>query len=259
MELFKIYFISVRLIDIVDISIVAYIFYKVYTSLKNNYALRVIWVLPAIFVLWKVVGWLGLEMLKSIMDEVIGLGSMTLLIVFSPEIRKILTTAGKNTVFDRVLRRISEEDIPDTEVRDICLAFRELRQAKHGALIVLLGEDELEEVQSTGDSINAEVSSRLLYAIFQKESPLHDGAVIIRGEKILKARCILPNTENLNLPPELGMRHRAAIGVSEISDALVIVLSEERGETSLVQRGIVRRAVTEEQLQAAVDLFLHRK
>jgi len=259
MELFKIYFISVRLIDLVDISIVSYIFYKVYTSVRNNYALRVIWILPAIFVLWKIVGWLGLEMLKSIMDEVIGLGAMTLLIIFSPEIRKILTTAGKNTIFDKFLRRISEDEIPETEVRDICLAFRELRQGKHGALIVILNEDDLEEVQSTGDTINADVSSRLLYAIFQKESPLHDGAVIIRGEKILKARCILPNTENLNLPPELGMRHRAAMGVSEVSDALVVVLSEERGETSLVQRGVIRRNIREDELQAAIDLFLHRK
>jgi len=257
-ELFKIYFISVRLIDILDIAVVAFLMYKLYHTLRRSHALRVVGVLVSIVLMWKVVGWLEFALLKAILDQIIGLGGIALLILFAPEIRKFLLNASKNTLLDKIIRRLSEDDIPDSEVKEITAAFRDLTATRNGALVVILGNTPLEEVVSTGDRLDASVSARLLVAIFQKESPLHDGAVLIKGNTILAARCVLPMTDATNLPPELGMRHRAALGISENSDALVLILSEERGEISLVLGGILKRNLGEDEIEAAIDLFLHR-
>lgn len=232
--------------------------YKLYNTLRRSHALRVVGVLVSIVLTWKVVGWLEFALLKAILDQIIGLGGIALLILFAPEIRKFLLNASKDTLLDKVLSRLSKEDVPDSEVREITAAFRDLAATRNGALVVILGNTALDDVIATGDRLNAAVSARLLVAIFQKESPLHDGAVIIKGNTIIAARCVLPMTESQNLPPELGMRHRAAMGISENSDAMILVLSEERGETSLVVGGILRRNMGEDEIEAAIDLFLHR-
>lgn len=258
MELFKIYFISVRVGDVIDILIVAFLLYKFYHALRRTQALRVVGVLLGIILLWKLVGILNFTLLKAILDQIIGMGGMALLVIFSPEIRKFLLNASKNTVLDRMIRRFSAEQIPEGEAHEIIEAMNNLRMGNHGALVVLLGNQDHTDELTTGDPINADVSARLLISIFQKHSPLHDGAVFIRGSKILAARCVLPMTESLNLPPELGMRHRAALGLSESSDSLVLILSEERGEISLALGGMLRRNITDAEAEAAINLFLHK-
>lgn len=258
MELFKIYFISVRLVDVLDIVIVAFLLYKLYHALRKTQALRVAGMLLSIVALWKLVGVLDFTLLKAILDQIIGMGGVALLVIFSPEIRKFLLNASKNTYLDRLIQRFSAEEIPEGEAHEIVRALGTLRGGNHGALVVLLGVNPHTEELTTGDPLNADVSERLLVSIFQKQSPLHDGAVFIRGNKVLAARCVLPMTESLNLPPELGMRHRAALGLAESSDAMVLILSEERGEISLAVGGMLRRNITDAEVEAAINLFLHK-
>ena len=252
MELFKIGFVAVRLVDILDISIVAFLFYKLYETLRHSLALRVIGLLLSFLLIWKLVDLLDFVLLKSILDQLFNLGAIALVILFSPEIRRFLLQISKNTLFDRLLRLTSPRAESESTYRAILDALRELKANKDGALIVLAGNDPLAEIVHSGDTLNADLSARLIVSIFHKFSPLHDGAVILAGNKIVAARCILPISESSRIPAELGMRHRAAIGVSEISDAWVIVLSEERGEISLASQGKLTRNVDFSEIETQI-------
>ena len=242
MELFNIGFVTIRLVDIIDISIVTLLFYKLYELLKGSLAIRILTGVLLIFLFWKLVDLLDMVLLKSILDQFLGVGAIALIIIFASEIRRFLLIITRNTVFDRIWQQITsgESNVTTHELGD---AVESLRNAGVGALIILTGEDNLERIQGTGDLIGAQVSERLLNSIFQPLSPLHDGAVIIRENEILAARCVLPLTERTDLPPELGLRHRSAIGMSEQSDSLVIIVSEERKEISLAAHGDLERNI----------------
>jgi len=258
MELFKVGFVSVRLVDIIDITIVAFLFYKLYEILRGSLALRGLSVLISIFFVWKIVELLDFVLLKSILDEFLGLGAIALVIIFAPEIRKFLTVLSTNSLLDRLLRPVySRTDMDDTN-REIVGALKDLRASGYGALIVLLGSDPLRDIRETGDKINADISARLIVTIFQKNSPLHDGAMIMTNNKIVAVRGILPISEDPDISPELGMRHRAAIGVSEVSDALVIIVSEERRELSLASGGDLRRNVDYNEIEEAIQIHYRK-
>ncbi|MEM6633636.1 MAG: diadenylate cyclase CdaA [Bacteroidota bacterium] len=256
MELFKIGFVPVRLIDMIDISIVTFIFYKIYDVLRGSLAWRGLGALIAIFFIWKLVDILDFVLLKSILDEFLGLGALALVIIFAPEIRRFLTLFGKNSLFDRLLRpayaRVGFANVSTEIIR----ALKDLRASGSGALIVFLGKDPLREIRETGDNINADISSRLIVSIFQKNSPLHDGAMVLSNNKILAVRSILPISKKPSISADLGMRHRAGIGVSENSDALVIIVSEERRELSLAQRGSLKRNVDYQDVEEAIQNHL---
>jgi diadenylate cyclase len=256
MELFNIGFVSVRLVDIIDISVVAFLFYKLYDILKGSMAMRVMGVIFSIFLVWKLVDLLDFRLLKSILDEFLGLGAIAVVIIFAPEIRRFLTAISKNTIFDRILRQVSARTDSDLTYREVLESVKDLRLTGNGALIVLTGADSLNEIQDTGDRIDALISARLISSIFQKQSPLHDGAMILVNNKISSVRCILPISQNPDIPPQLGMRHRAGIGISEISDAMTIILSEETREVSLSFRGELRRNVDQTDLEQAVKNHL---
>ncbi len=243
MKLFDIGFLTVTLKDIIDIGIVTFLFYKLYDILRGSLALRLLGVVLSIFLVWKLVGLMQFRLLKSILDAFLDLGVIALVIIFAPEIRKFLFAMSKNTLVDRILRQISTRTDTDTTYREIIAALKDIRATGDGALIVILGKDALEDIQETGDQLNADTSSRLIFTIFQKHSPLHDGAMILNNDKIAAVRCILPISQRTDIAPELGMRHRAAIGVTEISDALVIVVSEERRELSLAYDSELKRNV----------------
>lgn len=258
MELFKISFVPVRIIDILDISIVAFIFYKIYDVLRGSLAWRGLGALIAIFFIWKLVDILNFVLLKSILDEMLGLGAIALVIIFTPEIRRFLTLFGQNALFDRLLRPAYARADFGTIFSEILSALKDLRASGSGALIVLLGNDPLKEIRETGDNINAEITARLIVSIFQKNSPLHDGAMILSQNKILAVRTILPISKNLTISPDLGMRHRAGIGISENSDALVIIVSEERRELSIAHRGNLRRKVEYKDVEEAIQKHLNQ-
>lgn len=253
MELFEIGFLSVTLKDIIDVGIVTFIFYKLYDMLKGSLSIRLLGVVFTIFLLWKVVALMELRLLKSIMDAFLDLGAVALVIIFAPEIRKFLSAISKNTLLDRILRPSPPANDSEGLCKEVAEALKDLRATGNGALIVVLGKDMLEDIQQTGDQLDANVSSRLIFTIFQKESPLHDGAMILQGNRILAVRCILPISQRTDIAPELGMRHRAAIGVAEISDALVIIASEERRELSVVERGKMQRNISHQEIEEALQ------
>ncbi len=258
MELFKIGFVSVRLVDIIDISVVTFLFFKLHDILKGSMALRVMGVIFSIFLSWKLVDLLDFRLLKSILDEFLGLGAIAVVIIFAPEIRRFLTAISKNTLVDRLLRQVSARTESDTTHREVLESVKDLRVTGNGALIILSGADNLNEIQDTGDRIDANVSARLISSIFQKQSPLHDGALVLVNNKIAAVRCILPISQNADIPAQLGMRHRAGMGISEISDAMAVILSEETREVSLAYRGELRRNLDQADLELAVKNHLQR-
>ncbi len=253
MELFKIGFITVRLVDIIDISVVTFLFYKLYELLRGSIALRIILAILFVFVGWKVVDLLDMVLLRSILDEFLGVGALALIIIFSAEIRRFLLLISKNTLISRALSQLfvstREAEFSYDELID---GIVEIKRAKLGALIVLTGDDHLESIRETGDLIGAPVSERVLHSFFLHDSPLHDGAVIIDNYEIAAARCVLPLSREKNLPPELGLRHRAALGISEASDCLVIVVSEERQEISIARQAQLERNVDLITLESAI-------
>jgi len=253
MELFKIGFVTVRLIDILDVSIVTFLFFRIYESLRGSLAMRVTSVVLGIFLLWKLVVLLEFRLLGSILDEFLGLGAIGVMIIFSPEIRKFLSAISTNSLLSRLKRQVAASTDTSDTYREVVEALKSLRATGSGALIALTGTDPLEEIQESGDSIDATISARLIYSIFQKESPLHDGAMILHQGRISAVRCILPISKVGNLDAELGLRHRSALGLSEVSDALVIVVSEERRELSLANRGNLTRNVDYGDIEEAIS------
>jgi len=186
---------------------------------------------------------LNLELLSSILGQFIGVGVIAIVILFQQELRSFLIQVGAKLLSQRklsiayLLSLLSKEEMKKVDIDQIVAACKSMAKKKTGALIVLAKNSDLQNFARTGDIIHAETSSRLIESIFFKNSPLHDGAVIISGEKILAARCVLPISNNPNLPKNLGLRHRAALGMAEITDALLVIVSEQTGQISFAQTG----------------------
>jgi uncharacterized protein (TIGR00159 family) len=248
-ELFELGFLRIRLLDLVDIGIVTLLFYGLYQLLQGSLALRILSAVVGIFVIWKLVGLLGLTVLKTILDQVLGVGAIALVILFAPEIRRFLLIIGKNTILDRLRLQLSNEGNTQTNLEEVIQSVLKLAETKTGAILVFSGSSEMKLLQATGDILNAELSERLILSVFNKTSPLHDGAMIIHGNRIVAARCVLPVTDNPHLPAELGMRHRASLGISESSDALVVIVSEETGDISIAQNGQLYRKIRVNELR----------
>ncbi|MFK7969071.1 MAG: diadenylate cyclase CdaA [Bacteroidia bacterium] len=258
MELFKIGFLTVQLVDIIDIGIASFLIYRIYLALRGSQAMRVMWLVLLFFLAWKAVDLLNMVLLKSFLSEVIGLGSVALVILFAPEIRRFLSNITRNTLVDQLFQGSLNKDDQVSMVRALSEGLAQLKHNHSGALIVIAGNQSLKDIIETGDRVDAIVSSRLLYAIFQKQSPLHDGAVVIRNGRITAARCILPISRSQYIPAELGLRHRSAIGLVEQTDSLVIVLSEERQELSVAQNGKIRRGEDVESIMTMIKQFIDR-
>jgi uncharacterized protein (TIGR00159 family) len=246
-------FITIRFLDILDIFLVTLLLYQMYRLLKNTIAFNIIVGLFSLYLFWLVVKLLNMELIGSIMGQFIGVGVIALIIVFHPEIRKFLVFIGTHYNLNKVLaldkllgsnkkRTINQEQI-DILV-DACIS---MSKSHTGALIVIARDLELNEQINTGERLNAKISSSLLRTIFFKNTPLHDGAVIIRGNRIAAAGCILPLTQK-EIDKSMGLRHRAAIGITENTDAVCIIVSEEKGTISMAKEGDIIRRLTKEKL-----------
>lgn len=253
MELFQIGFLKFRLLDLIDILVVTYLFYGLYKLLKGSLAIRIVYAIVGIYMFWKIVGLLGLSLLKSLLDQILGVGAIAVVILFAPEIRRFLLIMGKNTFLERLRVQLSPEQNSSVNFNEILEAVVRMAETQTGAIIVFTGSSEMKILQSTGDVLNAEVSERLILSIFNKTSPLHDGAMLIHGNQIVAARCILPVSDNPHVPAELGMRHRASIGISESSDALVIIVSEETGHVSAALNGHLHRKIRMNELREMLE------
>ncbi|MFD2246482.1 diadenylate cyclase CdaA [Pontibacter ruber] len=257
--LFTLGFLEIELLDIIDILLVTVLLYQLYKLLTGSVALKIFLGLLSIYLLYLVVRAAGMELLSIILGQFMGVGVLAAIIVFQPEIRRFLLLIGKTTALnhDRFWgfpwRREQTEKLSLTPFIE---AAKSLAGKNTGALIVFAKSSELKYYAESGDLIDAVISKRLLMSIFNKTSPLHDGAVIISGNRIKAARCILPVTENTDIPASMGLRHRAAIGLSEVTDSVVLVVSEETGQIALVRNGEVFRNLSSADLRVKLNQFL---
>lgn len=240
---FKIGFLDVRWIDILDILLVSVLLYQVYKLLKGSVAVRVLIGFLVLYLTYLVVRAAQMELLAGILGQFMGVGVLAAIIIFSQEIRKFLLILGKTTFRQNDLlqsmmiwkKRVAKESF---NVTPIIEAAKVLSTTNTGALIVFSKNSELKFYADSGDFMDAFISKRLLISIFNKYSPLHDGAVIIYEGKVRASRCILPVSER-DLPAQFGMRHRAAMGMSEATDTLTLIISEETGQMSLARNGVI--------------------
>lgn len=243
LPLISIGFLELSIIDILDILMVAFIIFVLFKWIKGSSAMNIFIAIIIILLLRVLVDILNMKMMSVLMGAFIDIGAIAIVVIFQPEIRNFLYNLGKKTVsgksrafFDKIFRREDTAMAADSTT-EIALACSQMSETKTGALIVIHKQDTLRDIVSTGDVVDAKISSRLIQNIFFKNSPLHDGAMVISADRIEAARCTLPITSRTDIPPRLGMRHKAAIGISEKCDAAVIVVSEETGRISYVQYG----------------------
>lgn len=233
-------FITIRFLDILDILLVAFLLYQIYNLIRGTTAINIFIGISTLYLLWLLVKALNMNLLSSILGQVIGVGVIALIIVFQPEVRRFLLIISTRYIRNRKfslekLFSFGEKELVEVNIDSIVSACSNMSAFKTGALIAISKRSDLMSFIRTGDVINADTSSRLLESIFFKNSPLHDGAVIIIKDKIAAARCVLPATDKIDLPPQFGMRHRAALGIAEKTDAVVILVSEETGAISFAK------------------------
>jgi diadenylate cyclase len=232
--------------DIIDVGIVSYIIYKMILLVRGT---RAVQLLKGIFVLvgtWAISTWFNLYTLKWLMNQMFTFGVVSVLIIFQPELRRVLEQLGRGKLFSRTYSL--ERDAVSEQVDGVIKAVQHMASRKIGALIVFERSTGVSELIESGVQMESRITSELLINIFTPNAPLHDGAVIIRGNQIMAAGCYLPLSENPFISKELGTRHRAAIGVSEVSDAISVVVSEETGQVSLSLNGMIVRDINEESL-----------
>jgi uncharacterized protein (TIGR00159 family) len=250
--------IHLKLIDVIDILFVAILLYQFYNLIKGTGAINIFLGIIAFYIVYKLVKALHMELLSEILGAFISVGFLALIVVFQPEIRKFFFLLGTpNFMGNKPKRfffwRLRLKDPNQLDVYPIVSACGRMSKTKTGALLVIAQRNELQAFIMTGEPIDANISSQLIENIFFKNSPLHDGALIIRENRLKAARCILPVSDNQDLPDGLGLRHRAAIGITEQTDALSIVVSEQTGDISVSKAGQLRKAISLEELQALLE------
>lgn len=245
---------SVDFTDVLDILIVAYMIYKIIFWIKETRAWVLFKGIFMIFVLAAVATIFKLNTILWILTNTISVGIIAVIIVFQPELRKALEELGKGKIFSAFMRATEEEGdkVATRTVEEIIKASEKMGAVKTGALILIEQEVPLGDLERTGIPIDALVSSQLLINIFEHNTPLHDGAVVIRRNRVAAATCFLPLTDSDTISMDLGTRHRAAIGASEVSDAYVIVVSEETGGISMARGGVLYRNMTPDQLREMI-------
>ncbi|NLG85620.1 MAG: TIGR00159 family protein [Firmicutes bacterium] len=233
-------------LDVVDILIVAFVFYRVIIWIRGTRAVQLLKGLAVLLLAYFFSSRFGLAATSWLLDKVMTMGLIAIPLIFQPELRRGLEQLGRGRLFVGSHRFMDEGDVSHT-IREVVRAAQVLSQNKIGALIVLERQTGLKEVEETGIPLDALVSAEVLVNIFVPNTPLHDGAVIIRGDRVAAAGCFLPLTEN-NVSQELGTRHRAALGISEQSDCAAVVVSEETGSISLAHEGLIKRHLDETNL-----------
>ncbi|MEQ9427055.1 MAG: diadenylate cyclase CdaA [Cyclobacteriaceae bacterium] len=260
--LFKIGFMEVDWVDIFDVLLVSILLTQAYKLIRGSVAIRVFLGFLSLYLIYLIVRAAEMELLTNILGQFMGVGVIAVIILFQQEIRKFLLVIGRTTAFDRdnILKNIGGlmkgSSSEGMNITPIVEASKAMGGSNTGALMVISKNSGLKFYAESGDPIDAIVSKRLLMAIFNKYSPLHDGAVIIYKNKIVAARCILPVTEQTDLPAQFGLRHRAAIGMSEITDALLVIVSEETGQISSVRNGDINHNLAPNELRKTIHEYL---
>lgn len=230
-------FLNFRIIDIIDIVLVALLLYNVYKLVKGTAAIRIFIGIVILYVVWMLTELLEMELFSKILGGFLGAGMFALIVVFQQEIRRFLLVVGTTNFTSRVkskyLNIFSKDKVLQNSISPILVdTCKKLSSTNTGALIVIKRDDSLELIKATGDSMDISINQPIIESVFFKNSPLHDGAMIIEGDKITATRAILPLSEDRSIPLRFGLRHRAALGVSEKTDAVCLVVSEENGQIS---------------------------
>lgn len=254
---------TIQFKDYIDILIVAYLIYNVLRFIKQTRAGHLLRGLIALFTLILVAQWMKLSAIGYLMKNVLQLSFITIIIVFQPELRSLLEKLGRINISNMLQfskLSTSENDRINQGINSICDCCADLSNRGIGGLIVLEKTTRLGDVEATGTALNSELNAQMLVTIFFPNTPLHDGAVFIRDFKIVSAGCLLPLSQRLEISKALGTRHRAAVGLSEISDAVIIVVSEETGKISYAQNGEIHIGITPLELKNVLsDNFISDK
>ena len=253
-------FIPFTFIDLLDILLVAGLLFIVYKAMKGTNAPYIMVGIVMVYLGWVIVKALNMELLSTILGQIISVGVIALLVIFQPELRRFLFTLGmRQKEFDFLARFFSLNRKQNrTNTSPIVSACLDMSEAKIGALIVFRRKDDLQFIIEGGIALDANITMSLIKNIFFKNSPLHDGAVVIDNNRIVAAKCILPVTQS-NVPKSYGTRHRAAIGVSEMTDAVVLVVSEETGAISIVKGGKVKSKIDPQKLNVLLKQALEEQ
>ncbi|NOY49052.1 MAG: TIGR00159 family protein [Chlorobi bacterium] len=249
-------FIEFRILDIVDIVLVATLLFAIYQIVKGTAAINIVLGLISLFLMWRLFSFLEMELLSEILGAFISVGLVALIIIFQPEIRQFLFALGTPTFFNKYgtrfnfLKPLLATSV-ELSIDSLITACRKMAAIKQGALIVITKQNELKQYVNTGDVLDAMLTTSILENIFFKNSPLHDGAVIITNNRIVSAKCILPVSKK-RLADAAGLRHRAALGITEISDCMAIVVSEETGHISYSIQGQIFYNVNLTQLHEVI-------
>lgn len=253
--MFEIGFLPVRIWDILDILIVGYLIYQIYKLLRGSIAFNIFVGVVMLYVIWWLVGVLKMDLLSLLLNQVVSVGVIILIIIFQPEVRRFLLLLGNTTLRQRsnFLFRLLDRNFDDEQTKlamtkEIKAALLRMSQKKWGALIIFSKSLNMEGISTSGIRLSAKISQQLLESIFNKQSPLHDGAVLIDNHTIVAASCILPVSDNPDLPKSAGLRHRAAVGITERMNVVAFIVSEETGAISFAFEGRLHRNVNEETL-----------
>ena len=252
-------FIHITFIDILDIVLVGLLIFEIIRFFRKTSVMGVFLGILAIYVTWLIVRALNMKLLSFLLGQILGVGVIALIILFQPEIRRFLFSLGnriKSAPRRSFLSRLigsPQHGMDATGLGELTAAVQKMSETRTGALIVLQHGSSLERYIETGDTLNARINRRLIENIFFKNTPLHDGAMILSADSVLAARCTLPISENPDIPPQYGMRHKAAVGISELTDASVIVVSEETGGIAFVEHGEMQHDIGINTLRLAIE------
>lgn len=236
-------FLNISFVDVVDILLVALLLFYVYKLVKGTVAINIFIGIVIIYIIWKLTDALNMDVLSNILGNFISVGFFALIVVFQQEIRKFLLLIGSTNFASRrnvvrYFKFLNQNKLTsDLNISSLLKACKNMSKEKTGALIILERSNNLEFVKTSGDIADIELTSQILETIFFKNSPLHDGAIVVKNNKITATRVILPVSDSNAIPPRFGLRHRAAIGITEKTDALAVVISEQTGKVSYVKNG----------------------
>ncbi|MFG6326641.1 MAG: diadenylate cyclase CdaA [Lachnospiraceae bacterium] len=252
---------KIQITDIIEIIILSILFYEILVWTKRTRAWALFKGIVFLFIFYLVSYFLGLNTILWLIERIVSVGIIAIVVIFQPELRKALEQLGRKKFFSGMFKENSAESarFSDKTVSELVKAAYELGKTKTGALIVIEQEVTLSDFESTGIPIDAIITSQLLINIFEHNTPLHDGAVIVRGDRVVSATCYLPLSDNMDISKELGTRHRAAVGVSEVTDSFTIIVSEETGAVSVAIGGKIIRNIDGEKLRAHLIKIQNKK
>ncbi len=253
------FFIDFNIFDFIDITLVSILIFQLYKLVRGSAAINIFIGMMLVYIMWKIFSALEMSLLSEILGQFISVGVLALIIVFQQEIRRFLVLIGKNIFKNKNLfikSKNRREILSKENIEDICNACHNMSKTKTGAIIIIERNDNLDLILKTGRIISSNLSQIMIESVFYKNAPLHDGAIIIINKKIMGARCVLPISESNTIPTEMGMRHKAALGVTEQYDCLAITVSEQNGKISFFENGKIKTNLEIESLTDAITTHL---